>query len=112
MIVEGTFEGLAVDEAFTRNTDGPECPVSRSYAPAEFTEMCSEAGFESEYLGGYPSIHEVARLEESWARAIVDERLGSEHREFLRELQFDFRGFPLYRGRHAGIGGTYRLRKA
>ncbi len=36
MIVEDAFPGLDVHEAFRRNTDGPECPISRSYPPAEW----------------------------------------------------------------------------
>ena len=34
-----------------------------------------------------------------------------EHRDFLRSLTFDFAERPMHDGFHAGIGGTYHLRK-
>lgn len=111
MIVEDAFPGLDVHEAFRRNTDGPECPISRSYPPAEWVALCEAAGFEAEFVGGYPSNNELRALEQSWAQAIADPRLGAEHRDFLRSLTFDFAGRPMYQGAHAGIGGTYHLRK-
>jgi ubiquinone/menaquinone biosynthesis C-methylase UbiE len=111
MIVADAFPGLDVHEAFRRNTDGPECPISRSYVPAEFVAMCERAGFEAEFVGGYMSKNEMRALEESWTAAIVDQRLPDVHREFLRSLTFDVAGRPMYEGRHAGIGGTYHLRK-
>jgi ubiquinone/menaquinone biosynthesis C-methylase UbiE len=112
MIVEDAFPGLDVHEAFRRNTDGPECPISRSYPPAEWVALCEGAGFEAEFVGGYPSKTELRALEESWGKAIADTRLGAEHRDFLRALTFDFAGRPMFEGAHAGIGGTYHLRKS
>jgi ubiquinone/menaquinone biosynthesis C-methylase UbiE len=111
MIVAGAFEGLDVHEAFRRNTDGPECPISRSYVPSEFVALCEAAGFEAEFVGGYVSTNEMRALEQSWLKAIVDQRLAAPHRNFLRSLTFDVAGRPMHEGRHAGIGGTYRLRK-
>jgi ubiquinone/menaquinone biosynthesis C-methylase UbiE len=111
MIVEDMFPGADVHEAFRRNTDGPDCPISRSYPPEEFADLCRDAGFDVDYLGGYLSKHELNVLDRSWARAIADSRLAPEHRDFLRALTYDFAGRPMYEGRHAGIGGTYRLRK-
>ncbi len=84
MIVEDAFPGLDVHEAFRRNTDGPECPISRSYPPAEFAALCEAAGFDVEFVGGYLSKNELRALEQSWAKAIADARLGTEHRDFLR----------------------------
>jgi ubiquinone/menaquinone biosynthesis C-methylase UbiE len=111
MIVAGAFDGLDVHEAFRRNTDGPECPISRSYIPADFVAMCERAGFEAEFAGGYVSTNEMRALDQSWVTAIVDRRLPELHRDFLRSLTFDVAGRPMYEGAHAGIGGTYRLRK-
>jgi SAM-dependent methyltransferase len=111
MIVDGSLAGLDVAEAFRRNTDGPECPISLAYRGHEFVAICESAGFRAEFVGGYLSRHELERMRASWAQAISDQRLASEHRSFLRELTCDFAGRPMYRGFHAGIGGTYRLRK-
>jgi len=111
MVVADAFPGLDVHEAFRRNTDGPECPISRSYPPGEWVALCEAAGFEAEFVGGYLSKNELRALEQSWAKAIADARLPAEHRDFLRALEFDFAGRPMHDGFHAGIGGTYHLRR-
>jgi ubiquinone/menaquinone biosynthesis C-methylase UbiE len=111
MLVQDAFPGCDVHEAFRRNTDGPECPISRSYLPSEFADLCEDAGFAVGYVGGYLSTNELRAVDQSWASAIADVRLDTEHRDFLRALTFDFASRPMYRGFHAGIGGTYRLHK-
>jgi hypothetical protein len=110
MLVEDAFPGLGLDEAFTRSTDGPDCPISRSYEPSACLALCGAAGWEGEFVGGYLSRHELRCLERSLARALADPRLGSAHRDFLRSLGVDPLGYPTSRGYHAGIGGTYHLR--
>ena len=111
VILDGAFPGADLDDAFRRSTDGEDCPISRCYQGAEFAAMCERAGFEAEYLGGYLSLHELSRLRELGERAIADERLGEEHSAFIGELEMDPAGMPTYRGKHAGIGGVYRLRR-
>ena len=111
LIRDGAFAGLDADAAFVHCTDGEECPISRCYAGGAFAEPMRAAGFEVTYVGGYLSRMEMALLRRLWVRAIADDRLGEEHRDFLRSLTFDAGGYPMYRGFHAGIGGTYRLRK-
>lgn len=44
-------------------------------------------------------------------KALKDKRLAQEHREFLSRLEYDERGYPKFEGKHAGIGGVYRIRK-
>ena len=51
MINEGVFAEISVEEAFARNTDGPECPISRRYRPAEFLALAHGAGFEGDFAG-------------------------------------------------------------
>ncbi len=111
MIRDAAFEGLDVEEAFARNTDGAACPISRCYRAEEFAAVCGVAGFEARYAGGYLSRRELRSLDESWAVALADGRLGGEHRDFLRTLTFDASGLPMHRGYHAGVGGIYHLRK-
>jgi len=111
VIVENAFPGLSLDDAFARNTDGEECPISRSYRSGEFASMCRGAGFEVEYRGGYLSKWELRVLAEQGAAALADPRLPQEQREFLKGLTADEMGYPLYGGKHAGIGGVYALRK-
>jgi SAM-dependent methyltransferase len=109
MVVEGAFPGLDIQEAFSRNTDGPDCPISRSYMPENFMGMCAAAGLEVTYAGGYLSNRELQSLRESLSGAVDDQRLPPEHRQFLRDLSYDSRGYPMDQGKYAGIGGVYRF---
>jgi SAM-dependent methyltransferase len=111
MTVQDAFPGMDIDEVFKRTTDGPDCPISRAYAPADWVAMCERAGFEAEFVGGYMSLTDLSTVETWLEQARSDERLGREHREFLAELEVDEHGHPLYRGKHAGLGATYRIRR-
>jgi hypothetical protein len=42
---------------------------------------------------------------------LADARLDPEHRNFLAAMTFGEHGYPMDRDMHAGIGGTYRLRR-
>lgn len=111
MIVQNAFPNLSLYEAFAKNTDGEACPISRCYLPEEFIAICNGAGFQTEFVGGYLSLHELSILEAYRHKALQDERLADEHKEFLRNLVYDERGYPKYKDKHAGIGGVYRLHK-
>jgi SAM-dependent methyltransferase len=109
MVVDGEFEGLEIREAFSRTTDGPDCPIARCYTPTEWISICAEAGFDCEFVGGYPTTVDLD-LSERYA-AIASDALDEEHRAFLRDLEVDANGHPTWRGKHAGVGGVYHLRK-
>jgi ubiquinone/menaquinone biosynthesis C-methylase UbiE len=111
MILEGAFPGMDIYGAFSKNTDGEACPISRCYKPEEFMAVCREAGFAADFVGGYFSLHELKLYESLQDKALGDERLAKEHREFLRDLVADHRGWPQHRGKYAGIGGVYMLFK-
>ena len=114
MILQNRFSGMNVYDAFAKTTDTEACPIARCYRPREFVSLCEDAGFSTEYAGGYFSdlgLHELRLLKKHRQGALRDKRLAQEHRDFLRDLTFDDRGYPLYRGKHAGIGGVYRLHK-
>lgn len=111
MILQNQFQGLNVHEAFGKTTDSAECPIARCYKAQQFIEICNEAGFNAEYIGGYFSNLELALLKKYGQTALKDARLGTEHKDFLKTLVIDARGFPQYRGKHAGIGGVYKLLK-
>jgi hypothetical protein len=108
-IVDGAYADLSIDEAFQRNTDGEDCPISRAYEPDRFVAECEAVGFGARYVGGYFATLELDLFKSLAEQAIGDARLGEEHRQFLRELQVDSDGFPRYRGSYAGIGGVYHL---
>jgi hypothetical protein len=112
MILRKAFLGLTVDQAFSRNTDGENCPISRCYHPDEFIDLCHQTGFQVEFVGGYFSTLELELFEVLGNQAASDDRLPNVHREFLRGLKYDARGFPQYQGKYAGIGGVCKLRIA
>ena len=111
MIVQNAFPRLNLKEAFTKNTDGEDCPISRYYTPDEFIKICNKAKFQAEFVGGYLASVELSQLRKSGEKALNDERLGEEHKDFLRTLTYDEQGYALYGENHAGIGGVYRLYK-
>jgi SAM-dependent methyltransferase len=111
MIIKNAFPGLSLEEAFSKNTDGEACPISRCYRPEDFLDLCKSAGFQAEFVGGYLSVHELNLLKTLRDEALHDGRLADDHKEFLRSFVYDEHGYPMYKGKHAGIGGTYRLLK-
>ncbi|MGH2462324.1 MAG: class I SAM-dependent methyltransferase [Candidatus Limnocylindria bacterium] len=108
-VLEGAFAGLSVDEAFRRNTDGEECPISRACEPDAFTRDCEAAGFDVRFVGGYFARLELELFRSLREQAVADSRLADEHRAFLRDLTLDADGYPRFRGSYAGIGGVYHL---
>jgi ubiquinone/menaquinone biosynthesis C-methylase UbiE len=112
VVLEGRYAGLETEDAFARTTDGEQCPISRCYRPSEFVRMAERAGFSAEFVGGYLSLTELECLERYREQAVGDERLAVDHREFLEAVVRDDAGLPMVGGKHAGIGGSYRLKKA
>ena len=110
-VVENAFADLSIDEAFSRNTDGENCPLARCYRPEEFIAICEKQDFRAEFVGGYLSLHELMLLKKYRDLALDDDRLAQEHRSFVRELTYDNKGHPMYEGKYAGIGGVYKLRR-
>jgi ubiquinone/menaquinone biosynthesis C-methylase UbiE len=111
MILENAFPNLTVEEAFSKNTDGPECPIARAYRPDQWLGLCRQAGFDAEYLGGFFARWELDLFKEHGSSALTDDRLPQEQRDFLASLTYDNSGYPMYEGMYAGIGGVYRLWK-
>jgi ubiquinone/menaquinone biosynthesis C-methylase UbiE len=112
MIRERAFAGLSIEEAFARNTDGEACPIARCYRTEEFRARAREAGFEATFRGGYLSRDELEWLARYRDEALASAELTEEHKGFLRELETDDAGLPIYRGYHAGVGGVYDLTPA
>jgi len=111
LIRDGRWPGRTAAEVFHMTTDGEDCPIANCYRGPEFVALLEQAGFEARYLGGYLSQWELRAMQESWGFAIADERLPAEHAEFLRALRYDYNHRPMIGDLHAGIGGTYRIRK-
>jgi ubiquinone/menaquinone biosynthesis C-methylase UbiE len=109
IIINNAFPGLDLEQAFTGNTDGRDCPMSRCFPTEQFVQMCRAAGFECDYVGGYLTQAEMFSLRRYRQQALDDPRLGDSHKQFLRELTFDRRGLPMYEGRYAGVSGVYQV---
>lgn len=104
---------MDLDEIFRRSTDGPGCPLARCWSPNDFSKICRDAGFcNVEYQGGYPNSLEPQLGKKYIAKALADERIEEEHKEFLRKIQFDENDYPI-NAEHTSccIGGVYRLWK-
>jgi SAM-dependent methyltransferase len=109
-ILEARYGDESIRDAFVHTTDGPECPISNVYTTQEFIALAAEAGLECEHLGNAVSSGEMLWIPRRW-EAILDERLGAEHRRFLSSLRFEEHGFPVcgQTGERAGVDGCYRL---
>src|SRR5262245_58443730 len=59
LIVNDAFPGLTVDQAFTKSTDGPDCPVSDAWPPARVLAVIEAAGLAGTFRGGYVSTEEL-----------------------------------------------------
>lgn len=107
MIEQGKFPGETVRQAFSHLTDGLMCPISLAYTASEFLAVLRDAGFEAEHSGNSISTYEMEMLNKRF-KAIQDQRLPREHREFLFTLKLDQDGFPLHKGQIAGVDGCFR----
>lgn len=94
---------LPIREAFTRSTDGADCPISNCYTAEEFSKLAAVAGFNSRLLGAAVSLFEADTFAKDRYAACMDQRLAREHREFLLALTYDEKGRPLYQGVPAGV---------
>jgi ubiquinone/menaquinone biosynthesis C-methylase UbiE len=116
LIIENAFPGQSAHEIFHRTVDVEadgtgNCPLARCYRAEDFIALCESEGFRAEYVGAYLTDVELKALQEYEGAALTDPQLAEEHKEFLRNLSRDERGYPKYRGMHAGLGGVYRLFK-
>lgn len=102
----GIYADISVREAFSRTTDGEDCPLVYVWNTAEMDAMAQASGFRSQYLGAAPSLWELHVLPKRF-RAALHPGLAEEHRDFLMSLSFDNRGLPQWKGRGAGIDGCY-----
>ncbi len=101
---------LSTREAFRLTTDGKECPIAKCYEKNEFLEVFSKAGFKGSHTGNAISLHELKCMEHRFD-ALSDQRYPSEHRDFISNLTFDLRGFPMHKGDVAGINACFTFQK-
>ena len=108
----GRFPGMSAFEVFSKSVDGEDCPKALCYHADEFISMSQKAGFDKvEYLGGFFSDDELHLVTNYRDMAIDDKKLEEEHKDFLRNLEYNKEKFPVYKGKTAGFGGVYHLYK-
>lgn len=103
---------LPIRQAFTRSTDGPDCPIANCYTPEEFGRIAQAAGFRWRTVGAACSLWEMQQAHQHRFLACMDQRLERLHREFILELTYDERGVPMYRGVPAGVDLVLELQPA
>lgn len=112
IVIHNKFKNMSIREAFSKNTDGENCPIARCYKPEQFMKICRSAGFNKvNFRGGYLSLTELNCLKKYGKEALEDDRLLKEHKNFLRCLTYDKNGYPKYKERYAGGSGVYKIYK-
>ena len=106
----GRNKDLSTREAFRLTTDGKECPIAKSYEKNEFMKVFSKAGFTGSHTGNAMSLHELECMEHRF-EALGDQRLPLIHRDFMSNLTFDPRGFPVHKDEIAGINACFTFFK-
>lgn len=106
--LNGAYKGFSQTDAFTASTDGPDCPVARSYTFEAASKLLGDAGLSCRFVGASISAFEMSLLPSRF-QAIMDERVEREHREFLSTLTFNARGLPLHGSTIAGIDGVFEF---
>ncbi len=107
---KGIDKDLPFEDAFRRNTDGPNCPISNCYTPSQYIAICEKAGFKTTFKGASISLHELDMLQYRH-EAVANIKLNEKHRNFLKNLTFDSSLHPLYNGSVAGIDAVFELTK-
>jgi SAM-dependent methyltransferase len=109
-IENGLYTDLPARVAFTRTTDGEDCPVNAVWRPGEITALGREAGFDAEFLGAAVSLWELHILPRRHI-ACLSPALPDESRAFLQTLRLDPQGHPFHNDHRAGIDGCFRLQR-
>lgn len=103
---------LPIRDAFTRSTDGPDCPIANCYAPQEFAEEAGAVGLQCRTVGAACSLFEMQQAQQFLYQACMEQKLERLHREFLLGLTFDHRRVPHHGSIPAGVDLVLELSKA
>jgi SAM-dependent methyltransferase len=107
-IENALYSDLPPRVAFTRTTDGEDCPVNAVWRPGEMLALGRDAGFEPEFLGAAVSLWELHLLPRRHI-ACLQSALPNESKAFLLGLRIDAQGHPWYGEHRAGIDGCFRF---
>jgi ubiquinone/menaquinone biosynthesis C-methylase UbiE len=106
----GKHDRMPLLDAFRKTTDGPNCPISHCYRPAEFLELVQNYGFQGRFKGAAISLFELELLPKRYA-AINSRALPREHREFISRICFNHAGHPIVNDAVAGVDACFEFRK-
>lgn len=109
-IIEQRFRNLTTSEAFEKTTDGEFCPIARCYEPREFLAIVEAVGFRGRHKGNSFSLIEAAIIP-LIPHALMDQRLSEQHRNFLGELTYNEKNYPIHAGQIAGINACFEFLK-
>ncbi|MBA2648875.1 MAG: class I SAM-dependent methyltransferase [Legionella sp.] len=109
-IVEELYKNHDLLYAFSKTTDGPNCPTSYVFKPEVFVDLCNKEGLSCNYLGSAISLFELSLLPKRF-EALMNINLPKEHRDFLLSLKFNEQGCPIYNNSIAGIDACYYIHK-
>jgi SAM-dependent methyltransferase len=106
----GLYSDLPTRIAFTRTTDGEDCPINAVWRPEEMLALGHETGFEPDFLGAAVSLWELHLLPRRFV-ACLHPALPHESRTFLMGLRLDGQGHPWHGEHRAGVDGCFRFRR-
>ncbi len=109
-IIHRELKNKTIEEIWTTYSDCG-APISLTYRTSEFVDICINKGFATMFIGGYISITEVDVYKRYSLEAMVNKHTLTEGKDFLRNVTLDTDGFPMHKGKYAGMGGTYLLCK-
>ena len=109
-IENGLYRDLPTRVAFTRTTDGEDCPVNAVWRPEEMIALGRETGYDPEFLGAAVSLWEMHVLAKRYLACLAS-ALPDESRAFLLGLRNDAEGYPCHGSHRAGIDGCFRFRR-
>ena len=109
-IENGLYRDLSTRVAFTRTTDGEDCPVNAVWRPEEMIALGRETGYDPEFLGSAVSLWEMHILPKRHIACLAS-ALPDESRAFLMGLRNDAEGYPCHGSHRAGIDGCFRFRR-
>jgi SAM-dependent methyltransferase len=109
-LVNGVMTDRTPEQAFSAKAD-LGAPIAHCMRPSDVRAWIGSVPFAIDYLGGYFVPGEADNWRERVDRALADSRLSTTQRCFLSTLE-PADGLPFFRGRPAGLGGVYVLKKA
>ena len=108
--VNNQLTAQSPEEAFSATAD-LGAPIAHCVRPEDVKGWIGEIPFEVEFSGGFFVPGEADQWVEKRQRAIKDARVTGHQRQFIEMLECHESGLPFYKGKPAGLGAVYVLRK-